>query len=230
MRRIVGGVILKTISATSVMQPAWAGAWVHEKSSGYSSLTVQRDEGEFGGAWRSDSYIERGVTDQITVVLKAETLWRDIDAGEDRVDGIGAVRRQIWRRGGMVASGQLGVLLGESLEGPICEGTGTETRGLFGWSGRHGDRSIWINAEAALRNRGGCDRWKVDLAAGYIINEDWRIETKAYSQHGDGPRSLKLEAGIQYDLGDDFLGVAYRREVGKAFEEDSWIVSLSRKF
>ena len=230
MRWVIGGLIVGVVRASWGVQAAWAGAWTHEQGAGYSSASVQRDDGAFGGAWRSNAYLEYGAVDGLTLVVKAETLWRDFDAGEDRQAGLGAVRKRLWSDRGLVVSGQMGVLFGESLEGPICEGTGLETRGLVGWSGEVAGGSVWLNAESAFRNRGGCDRWKLDLAGGYVIDESWSVEAKAYSQHGDGPRSLKLELGVLLDIGKDDLGLAYRREAGSSFEEDSWIVSLSRRF
>ncbi len=31
-------------------------------------------------------------------------------------------------------------------------------------------------------------------------------------------------------MGEQFIGVSYRREIGGAFEEEGWILSLSRSF
>lgn len=208
----------------------WAGAWVHGDEKGYSSSGFQRDAGEYGDAWRADTYIERGVGENWAVVAKAETLWRDADSGEDRLAGQVAVRRSLFGGGGFVASGQFGVLLGESLEAPLCEGTGTDSRMLAGWSGPVGGKKVWISAETGFRNQGGCGRWKTDLALGIDLDDLWKLEAKAFHQSGDGPRSLKLETGLARKFDDQFIGLSYRREVGGAYEEDSWILTLSQQF
>ena len=209
---------------------AWAGAWVHEKDAGYASNGLQRDWADHGDSWRTDSYIEGGLGGRWTWVGKAETLWRDADAGDDRLAGMVAFRRLFQQRGGFVASGQMGVLIGESLEAPLCEGVGVDSRVLAGWSGPWKGRSIWVNLESGFRNQGGCGRWKTDLSMGAEIDETWRIEAKAYHQDGDGPTSLKLETGIARKFEDQFIGLSYRREVDGAFEEESWILTLSRHF
>ena len=221
---------MEGVRQLSGLSIAHAGAWTHERDAGYSSLDMQRESSEFGSAWRSESYLEFGATDRLTVVTKAETLQRDQDGGEDRLAGLVAVRREFVQVEGLVLSGQLGTLFGESLEGPVCEGVGVESRIMAGWSGATGGRNVWLNAETGFRNQGGCGRWKTDLAAGLDLNDDWRTQAKAYWQSGDGPRSLKVEAGIARRMGEQFIGVSYRREIGGAFEEEGWILSLSRSF
>lgn len=223
-------VLAEYVSQAGGLSFAYAGAWTHEKETGYSSVGVQRDFGEYGDAWRSQSYLEYGATDRLTLVGKAETLWRDADGGDDRVAGLVAARRSFARIEGFVAALQIGVLIGDSLEAPLCEGSGLESRVLAGWSGVLGGAGVWVNAETGFRNQGGCGRWKTDLAAGVELSENWRAEAKAYHQSGDGPRSLKFESGLARRVGDQFLGVSYRSETGGAYEEDSWILTLSRRF
>ena len=218
---------------------AFAGVWNQAHKGGFLSSDTAREISEFGDAWRSASYLEYGVSDDFTLVTKLETLQRDNSrGGAAPVDGQLAVRSTVYHRGNLTASVQAGLLLGENTEVVICRGTGMEARSGLGYSASASGSINWfVQSEIAWRDRGGCQRWKADLAAGVDFLGLWSLHAKGfYEEDMDADRgpSLKLETRLMRRLGHKptapSLGVAYRREVGGTFEEEAFIVGLSKRF
>lgn len=218
------GVLLFTQSSK-----ANAGAWTQPKGEGYRATMLARERGDFGESWRHESYLEYGLTPKYTISGKLETLWRMDKQFSDRTAGELSLRRQIHRTDTSVISVQLGALLGEALEGDVCEGEGGEVRLSYGRNISLGTKAGYVVVEAAHRRRGACDRNKVDLAFGVDLSEKWNFQAKAFAETGGGD-SLKLDAMISRKMRESYLGIGVREEVGGNFNETSLIMSVWKRF
>jgi hypothetical protein len=119
----------------------------------------------------------------------------------------------------------------EGLKGPQCENAGYEARTAAGVSRMFGDRSGYLNVEAAWRSRGAlCEGRLVEIAGGLDLTDHWRLGAKAWSDRSDGDASDKVELSVFRDFERFSLGVGYRREVSGAFGESGWLASVWTRF
>ena len=217
---------------------AHASAWVQTKESVFGDTEVSQYSGDFGPGWQQSSYLEYGVSDNLTFVGKVDTAWSQTDTGGNRSGGELAMRRRIVQSGGFALSGQVGLLVGQTTEFPRCQGAGSDVRlgAGYGW-GDEQSRRGFASAAMAWRDRGGCQGPRLEVTVGQEMSDHFSVESKFFHSGepgGQGQDSTKIQLGLAYRFERDekrhALGVAYRKEIGGAFEEDAAVLSYTRRF
>jgi hypothetical protein len=214
-----------------IAEPAFAGAWTPEAGSFKSIVSVSREAGEFGQVWRSDGFSEFGFAGGWAANFKFETETRIEGLVEER-SGFHAGLQKSFALGDRASFSLMATYLGgEALEGPDCVGEGYETRAAIGTSYALGTRETFVNVEAGWRSRGDfCGRNLIEASAGIEVFPKWQVIGKAWSEKGDGARSIKAEATLLHDFGDVSLGLGWREEISGEFEEKGWVVSAWTEF
>jgi hypothetical protein len=212
-------------------QPAFAGAWTPEPGALKSIATVSRETGEFGQSWRSDGYTEYGFAGGWAANLKFETELRIADLVEERSGFRAGIQKSFALGDRASFSVMASYIGGDALEGPDCQGEGYETRAAIGTSVPVGNREAFVNLETAWRARGDfCGRNLIEAAAGIEVIPKWQVIGKAWSEKGDGARSIKAEASVLRHFDEFSLGLGWREEVSGDFEEKGWVLSAWTDF
>ncbi len=209
---------------------AHASAWTLEKDTGYQSLNVSYENGDFGKNWRQDSYIEYGLTSDWTVVSKVETVWRVLDNYNDRTSGEIGVRREVWVKDALHISAVSSVFVGERLDDQSCGGFGAEVGAALGYSSKLANKPAYAFVETAVGARQGCEHVTTDVVIGVQPAEKWDVQVKAFGEKFPGREFTKLEVGVSRQVGKSFVGAGVRKEISGAFEENSAFMSIWRKF
>lgn len=209
---------------------AHAGAWTLQEGQQSWFATVSRETGDFGQAWRADDFTEFGVGDGWGVNVKIESEFRIGTTYDDRSGGRLGVQKAfaIGERGSVSVQGSL--LLGESLDGPECQGGGYEARAAVGTSFSMLGREGYVNVEAARRFRDSCERNVFELATGLELAPAWNLGLKAWKDGQGVSASAKAEISTSYDFGLFAVGVGWREEISGNFSEKGWVLSASSRF
>jgi hypothetical protein len=212
-------------------QPAVAGAWTQQPGTQQAIVTISREVNDFGEVWRSDGFSEFGLEGGWAANFKFETEMRIGDFAGER-SGLRAGVQKSFALGDRASLSVMGSYLGgEALDGPDCEGEGYEARAAIGTSYALGDREGFVNVETAWRSRGDfCGRNLIEAAAGIEVFPNWQVIGKAWSEKGDGARSIKAEATVLHDFGDFSLGLGWREEISGEFKEKGWVLSAWTDF
>ncbi len=222
--------MLGLAGAACVQAAADAGAWAPARGEGQMIVSLAREAGDFGVAWRADDYLEYGFGGGWAANLKLENQIRTRDGFDDRFGGRIGVQRS-FAVGERAAVGvQAAVIGGDALEGPMCAGTGYEARLMAGVSFPVGGREAFVNVEAGARERANCSRTLTEAAAGIDLTDRWRVLGKAWNEQGDGARSTKVEAALFRQFDSFSLGLGYRAEVSNAFSEDGVVAVFWTRF
>jgi hypothetical protein len=214
----------------AVAPDADAGAWTLAQGVEKWFVTISREDGDFGEAWRTDNFTELGLGDGWGFTAKVESEIRISDQYDDR-SGIRLGLQKAFPLGDR-ASFAFGasVLAGESLDGPECRGEGLEGRVAVGTSFNFGGHEGYVNVEAGHRARGGCERSVLEFASGINLAPDWSLGLKTWSEGGAETGSAKAELMLGYDIAGMTLGAGWREEISGNFEEKGWVVSLRGDF
>ena len=220
--------ILAGVEALSPV--AHAGAWSLPEGEERWFASVSRESGDFGQAWRTDSYSELGIGDGWAVNGKLESEIRIGTTYDDRSGVRLGVQRAfpIGERGSV--SIQASLLAGESLDGPECLGGGYEVRAAIGTSFSMLGREGFVNVEAGRRVRDDCERNIFEVATGLELAPSWKLGLKAWQDGSGAASSAKLEFLTSFDLGLCAVGVGWREEISGNFSEKGWVVSASSRF
>lgn len=228
--RAAARLALLAAGAGAASPEALAGAWSNEAGGGQQIATFSKETSDFGTGWRSDILIEGGLGGGWDLTLKTQTLLRTDFAYDERSTYEAGVRRSFPLSPNSVVAVQATVLGGESLSPFTCEGVGYEARVAYGVSGRVGDRNVYANIEGARRERGeDCRRSLLEVAVGAEVGPKVRAVAKAWTEQGDGSRSVKAEGILLYDFETYSLGLGYRREISGQFEEEGILLSYWTK-
>lgn len=218
--------------AAPLAEPACAGAWTQNAGQRQSITTFSRETGDYGQSWRAGEFNEIGLGGGWGFNLKVETETR-IGAVVDSRTGVQAGLQKSFALGergsiSVVAS----YLNGESLDGPDCQGEGYEVRTAAGTSFVVAGREAFINAEGGWRARGEtCDRTFVEVTTGLEVFPKWRTMAKVWSETGSFSNTTKIEGALLFDWADDLaVGVAWREEISRDFDEKGWVVSMWRTY
>lgn len=230
LKKIAAGVATGSVKALFLSDISHASAWTLPKDTGYQSLNVGYERGDYGDNWRQDSYLEFGMTNDWTVTGKMETVWRAEANYNDRSSGQIGLKREIWQKDAWHVTGQSTVYVGEKLDDEACGGLGAEVGVAAGYSKMWGDTSLYGFVETATGARQGCEHVTVDAVIGYQPDRKWDVQVKAFSEQYPGREFSKLEAGISRKFGDSYIGVGARQEMSGAFEENSVFMSIWRQF
>lgn len=229
-RRAASRSLLLLAGTTTLTQPAHAGAWAMAEGVQQWFAAVSHETGDFGESWRADDLIEFGLGGNWAVNAKIESEIRISDFYDDRTAFQVGVLKAFALTDRASFALQASVLGGEAVEGPECQDAGLELRAALGTSFSLFGREGFINAEAANRSRGGCDRQIMEISAGLEFAPKWNLTLKAWDERGSGSLSTKAEASISRDIGNFRIGVGYREEISGKFEEKGWVASLGAKF
>lgn len=224
------GILSGCIKSIVFVQDAVASAWTLEKDTGYQSINVSYERGDFGRNWRQDSYFEAGVTQDWTVTGKVETVWREEANYNDRSSGEAGAKRRLWQSDTLSVAGQTTVFVGEKLDDLSCGGFGAEVGVAVGYSNKIGGRPIYAFSEVATGARQGCEHATLNAVIGFQPTEKWDLQVKAFSEQYPGREFFKLEMDISRKIGKQFVGIGVRNEVSGAFDETSAFMSIWRKF
>ena len=219
------------VAGAGVATPmAHAGAWSLAEGQQSWFATISRESGDFGQAWRADDFSEFGVGDGWGVNVKIESEIRIGTTYDDRSGGRLGVQKAfaIGERGSFSVQGSL--LLGESLDGPECQGGGYEARAAVGTSFSMLGREGYVNVEAARRVRDSCERNALEVATGVELMPAWSFGLKAWKDGNGASASAKAEISTSYNLGFFAVGVGWREEISVNFSEKGWVVSASSRF
>lgn len=209
---------------------AHAGAWSLPEGEERTFATVSREAGDFGQAWRTDSYSELGLGDGWGLNGKIESEIRIGSTYDDRSGVRLGVQRAfaIGERGSF--SIQASLLAGESLDGPECLGGGYEARAAVGTSFAMLGREGYVNVEIGHRVRDSCERNVLEFATGLEVVPSLNLGLKAWQDGSGDSASAKAEISMSYDFGSFGLGIGWREEISGNFNEKGWLVSASTRF
>ena len=209
---------------------AHAGAWSLPEGQQTWFVTVSRESGDFGQAWRTDDFNEMGLGDGWGLNVKVESEIRIGDTYDDRSGARLGVQKAfpLGERGSFSVQGSL--LLGESLDGPECLGGGYEARAAVGTSFAVLGREGYVNVEVGHRVRDNCERNVFEFATGVEVLPGWNFGVKAWRDGQGVSESAKAQISTSYNFGDFELGVGWREEISGNFSEKGWVVSASSRF
>lgn len=211
-------------------EPAHAGAWSLPQGSHSWLATISRETGDFGEAWRADDFTEMGLGDGWNVNIKIESEIRIASTYDDRSGARLGLQKSfaLGDRGSFAI--QASALLGESLDGIECEGEGYEIRAAVGSSFNMWGREGFVNLETGRRQRGDCNRDVSEIALGYDFAPDWNATVKFWTEGGGETGVTKAEASVMRDFWGIGIGLGWREEISRNFEEKGWIVSGRARF
>ena len=193
-------------------------------------VTISREEGDFGEAWRTDDYSELGLGDGWGFNAKFESQIRISDLYDDRSGVRLGVQKSFPL--GERASFAFGAaaLLGESLDGPECMGEGVEGRASIGTSFNFGGQEGYVSVEAGQRIRGDCERTVLEFGSGMTLAPALSLGFKTWSEGGAETGTAKAELALAYDFDFARVGVGWREEISGNFDEKGWVVSVRGTF
>lgn len=210
---------------------AHAGAWTQPDGETLEISSVSRERGGFGETWRTDLYLEHGLSPRWSGHLKVEGQIRIEDDVDDRTAVEFGVRRRLWSADNAAVSVQMTALLAEELDGEECAGAGGEARLAAGYSRGLGAGSLFLNAETAWRRRSaGCDRALAEITAGYAPVKRVSLQLKAWVEDGPFEATGKAEALAFWSFDDLSVGAGYRRSVLGPLDEEGVVVTLWRRY
>lgn len=223
--------VLTTIALLG--QTAWAAPWVRPDSEVYarSSLASETVSGLAG--WRSDFYAEMGVSKKWTVTGKLEGIAYE-RRGQDFNDQGWRVsaRRQLFKRGTLVGSVEIGALQGGAIGGRLgCETLGAEVRTGLAWSGTVRETETFVFVEGIGRFHAECDRQRLELGIGQkALGPIW-VLTQVWLERGDPiAQSVKTQTEFIWRGSSTDYSIGYRDEIGGLFEEDAFFVAIAKRF
>lgn len=216
--------------ASAAAPMAHAGAWSLPEGQQTWFVTVSRESGDFGQAWRTDDFNEMGLGDGWGLTVKVESEIRIGDTYDDRSGArLGVLKAfPLGERGSF--SVQASLLAGESLDGPECLGGGYEARAAVGTSFPVLGREGYVNVEVGHRVRDTCARNVFEFATGVEVLPGWNFGLKAWRDGQGVSESAKAQISTSYDFGDFALGVGWREEISGNFSEKGWVVSANSRF
>lgn len=222
--------LLWLAGTTTLAQPAHAGAWAMAEGVQQWFAAVSHETGDLGEAWRADDFIEFGLGGNWAINAKIESEIRISDIYDDRTGFQVGVLKAFALTDRASFAVQASLLGGEAVEGPECQDAGLELRAALGTSFSLFGREGFVNAEAANRTRGNCERQVMEIAAGLEFAPKWNLTLKAWDERGSGSLSTKAEASISRDIGAFRIGLGWREEISSKFEEKGWVASLRATF
>ncbi len=224
-------IVLTLAGFMAVPSVAYAGPWAQEPGGYYGRTLVAREVLDGGDAWRGDVYAERGLTETLTLMAKAEVVRFDQAGAQDQDAFRIAVRKQVFKKKGFAGAVEFGAVHGAVGTGArICESLGAEARASLGFSGTTTKGRQWyaFSDVAAIEHEGGCQRQRVELGYGADISAKLFIGQQVWLERGNfSADSIKTESSFGYhaDWGD--VSVGYRAEHGGQFEEQSYLIAIT---
>lgn len=212
---------------------AEAGPWGQDKRDTFARAALSSEHIDGAEAWRADLYGEYGLTDNWTLIAKAEAVRfpnaRDFDASEARI----LVQRKLVDRRRFVVAAGGGVVSGAAIGGiEGCDSNGAEVRSSIGTSGVFANRAWYASADIAGRwHSDGCERHKLDFVFGLERDESSTISPQIYleeSNRGADSTAIQVE-WIEHFTNFD-LTFAYKFENGELFEQHASIIAISKRF
>lgn len=217
--------------AAGVCGVAEAGPWALEPGGFYARALVAHEVLDGADAWRGDVYAERGLTDTLSIMAKAEAVRFDQADEFDQEAYRIAVRKQVFKKNGFAGAVELGVVHGAVATGfAACQSLGGEARVSLGYSGATKKGLDWyaFGDVAAIEHEGGCHRQRVELGYGADISAKLFVGQQVWLEHGNlSADSIKSESTFGYHAGWADVSVGYRAEHGGLFDEESYLIAIT---
>lgn len=211
---------------------AAAAPWTQPEDTFYARTSIGRETVEGLSGWRSDLYLEYGLSDTLTVTGKIEGVSYD-DAGDFNTQGWRTtVRQRLYRSGTFNLTIEGGALKGAAVGGRNgCDTLGLEVRGGASWSGDWQERQTIAFAESAVREHEDCRRTRYEFGLGQALTEQVWSVTQVWLERGDqNAQSDKFQSELMWRRPFGDFSVGYRSENGGAFTEESIFVAVAKTF
>ena len=218
---------------TAAAPVAVAGPWGQESGDLFARAAYSSEQIDGADAWRADLYGEFGVSENWTLIGKAEAVRfpgaAEFDASEARL----VFQRRLLNQQNFVIAAGGGAVYGAAIGGVTgCETIGAEARASVGTSGSVAKRDWYASIDLSSRwHSDGCQRRKLDLVTGFDIGRNTVFSPQIYieqSNRGADSVAVQLEwiyQGSQFDL-----TFGYKYENGDLFDQQATIIALSTRF
>ncbi len=211
---------------------ASAAPWVQRENFYYTRASLSSEDLNGNAGWRSDLFIEYGLTDLWTVTAKVEAA-RFSEAPLADGDGLQlSLRRLLYRTDELSVTAELGALQGRAISGANgCDTPGIEARGGAAWSDRLLGRDTYVTGELVRREHEGCVRNRMEFALGRRLTRRVWTASQVWIERGsDSANSDKAQTELLWRNGDFDYAVGVRQEFGGAFDENSIYIAFARRF
>lgn len=223
--------VIAFFGAAGICGTAHAGPWAQEPGGFYGRALVAHETLDGADAWRGDVYVERGLTQTLTIMAKAEAVRFEQAEQFDQEAYRLAVRKQVFKKQGFAAAVEVGAIYGAvATGGAHCQSLGAEARGSLGYSGRSKKGRDWyaFGDVAVIGHEDGCRRQRVELGYGADISKRLFVGQQIWLEQGNlSADSLKTESMFGYHASRADVAVGYRTEHGGQFEEQSYLVAIT---
>ena len=211
---------------------AAAAPWTQPDDTLYARASIARERVEGLTGWRSDLYLEYGVSDALTLTGKVEGVSYDA-AGDFNTQGWRTtVRRKLYQSGPFNVAIEGGVLKGAAVGGRNgCNSLGVELRGGASWSGAWQERQTFAFAETAMREHDSCHRTRHEFGLGQALTERVWSVTQVWIERGSrNADSDKIQSELMWRQPSLDLSIGYRSENGGSFTEESIFFAVAKTF
>lgn len=211
---------------------ASAAPWVQREGFAYARASIAAETLDQEPGWRSDAFLEYGVTDRWTATAKLETVTHPQVPQEDRFGGRVTLRGSIFENDVLSVTGEVGFIQGAAIGGRNgCDTPGMEWRGGAAASYRILARNAYVFGEMVRRDHEACLRDRVELGAGLELTQAVSASAQIWIEDGEpAAPSEKAQAELIWRRGDADYSLGYRKELGDAFEEESLFLAYALRF
>lgn len=211
---------------------AAAAPWVEAEGGLYVRVSLASEEVETLQGHRADAYAAYGLTENLTLTLKAEAVAYG-DAEDFNAQGWRATaRRRLYQKGTFLISAEAGLLQGAAIGGRNgCETLGAEVRGGSAWTGKWRKRETYVFGEVAARFHNGCNRERYEFGIGQQATKNvWNVTQVWIERGSENAKSDKVQSEIIIRDGSIDYSLGYRNENGGRFQEESIFIALAKRF
>ncbi len=223
------GLLAQLVTAAGLAATAEAAPWTREAGGWYGRALLAHDTLNEAEGWRRDVYGEYGLTGNLTVTAKAESVSYDDFAAFDRDTYRLTLRRQFLKSGNWTLGAEAGFIQESTEAGFLaCDGSGYETRTGLGYSGERKGRRFYAFGDLAyIRQQNGCERWRAEFGYGSDLSERIFLTQQLWIEEGNlSADSVKTESQIGIHLGKADVSLGYREEIGGVFDERAVLIAV----
>lgn len=211
---------------------ALAAPWVQDDGGLYARISLVDEEVQGLQGYRTDAYLEYGLTDRWTASFKLEQVDYQEAPDFDSEGWRATLRRSLYKSESIKVSLELGVLQGSAIGGRNgCDELGGEIRTGVAWSGELRKQSAFAFGEVASRMHGDCERQRLEAGLGLQLSESiWSVSQVWIERGAREAASDKFQSEWVWRTDAADLSIGYRRELGDAFQEESVFAAIARQF
>lgn len=212
---------------------AIAGPWGQQDGDVFARAAYSNEQIDGADAWRADIYGEYGVSENWTLIGKAEAVQfpgaDDFNASEARL----VAQRKLFKGQSFVIAAGGGAVYGAAIGGAIgCDTVGAEARTSIGSGGLVAGRGWYASVDLSGRwHSGGCHRRKLDLVTGIDVGKNTVFSPQIYvEQSNRGADSMAVQVEWIYKNPQFDLTLGYKYENGDLFDQQATIIAISKRF